>query len=640
MEVTTPSFLPDDIPPSSTFIQAVTQNPVEIPKGSGKSSVPISDAKNHEVHSAAGNKKSNNEGTNTQILQNKINIENTNISANTKEPNIFNLEDTSKESANLEVPLQLSTGKLENLEQTDSQEVKETSIPINDGKNVSTKGNQQFKNEGTNTTMIQDEIKIENVASLGQAKEESQNLEISQKLSTSTEKLEQIEKAEASEDKSKNFDNTIDNSKKPEQQDPLKTTHEASQPLGGIFSVFQSSQEVTNELEKDHLDTSEHNNNPETNILGVSKSQPDLDVPGSSDETVDPELNILNTRHLLSDDNNSKELDTEDVLRDPKFAIDGGSMKGIDIPKVKDSEVASENGNNVSDEDLSQISLDVKEIHKSDIEQKDVYEKQNMKKQNENYDKSENLEIPLQEKAMDIGRMSDDRLEQEILTLQDEAKEDSEAPKDEYPSKVVEENAGFFSRFMSWLGTGDSRKETELKTYSHPQSKAEENLENVWVNQAHEENSLEHCDANSQSYYNFNSDMFLYLVTSAISCIMFLFVYMAVDRSKKEAPLIARINKLEKELLVALKENELLQDKNGAIEVPEEVLEEFKHQLSEMQGTRDHMQLQVMELEMQVKKKDEQIESLEKELETSTEVGMELNRIISEMLDPTNGNDR
>nr|CAI5847887.1 unnamed protein product [Callosobruchus analis] len=644
--ITTPSILPDDIPPLSTFVEAITQNPVEIIKESKESSVPTSDGESHEDYSTISKKRSKNEATKTQILQDKSNSENTNHVEKIKEQDTFASQGKSKESQNIEVLVELLPSK--------KQEFKESSFPINHGKidDASTSGNQQFKNEGTNN-MLLNENNIGNVDSLGKSKEGSQNQEAPQQPVSLTEKLEhseQIDESKTYEVKSGNS-NDIESSKKSDpvstSQYQLKTTHEATQSSGRPFSIFQSSQEVLNEHEKTHLDVSEHSNNLDTNSLKASKIQLDLDdsksLDKSRDETVDSKLNILNTRHLLSNNNISKELDTEDVLSNTKFSVEDSSTKGIDvdISKIKDSQISSET-DNISDEDLSQILLDGKATHidKSNIEQESIYERQNIKKQNENYDSSENLKIPLQEKVMDIAKMSDDRVEQEILTLQDEAKEEAKIHRDEYPSKILEENSGFFTSFMWWFGAGESKKETHLKTYSHPQSNAKENLENGGLNQAHNEISLEQCDANSQSYYNFNSDMFLYLVTSAISCIMFLFVYMAVDRSKKEAPLIARINKLEKELLVALKENELLQDKNGAIEVPEEVLEEFKHQLSEMQGTRDHMQLQVMELEMQVKKKDEQIEGLEKELETSTEVGMELNRIISEMLDPTNGSDR
>ncbi|KAJ8918870.1 hypothetical protein NQ315_011162 [Exocentrus adspersus] len=147
---------------------------------------------------------------------------------------------------------------------------------------------------------------------------------------------------------------------------------------------------------------------------------------------------------------------------------------------------------------------------------------------------------------------------------------------------------------------------------------------------------------------NFNSDFFLLLVTTAGSVIVFLFIYMALDRHKREAPLVARINKLEKELLVTLKENEVLQETSTLVvpeveSVPSGIVEQLTQSLADAQLSHQILEQKVAYLETQLESKaalEEQIENLEKELETSTEVGMELNRIISEMLDPTNGSDR
>lgn len=55
--------------------------------------------------------------------------------------------------------------------------------------------------------------------------------------------------------------------------------------------------------------------------------------------------------------------------------------------------------------------------------------------------------------------------------------------------------------------------------------------------------------------------MFLYLTTTSLSVLILIFIWIALDKCRREAPLIARINKLEQQLLATTKENEALQEK-------------------------------------------------------------------------------
>ncbi|CAH2008704.1 unnamed protein product [Acanthoscelides obtectus] len=536
-----------------------------------------------------------------------------------------------------------------------SQESQVSNIPDKDHKSAevhSTLTDQESKNEGANT-VFPDEMNTKTIESKEKIEKSSTEGETTPgNVSPSIDKLEKLGEIENKEfTLDQNLNNKVDKSGEiihlvqiePETSQESQDTEEPPQlsPLGGLFIAFKSSHDVVKDLNDNTLDSSEskHVNEP-SNSFGsdtsdISHTTEDTYSHVNTDQTVGSGLSILGTRHLLSDDKSKQ--GSQEVLSDNKLAEENNDIESKDA----DTSTVNNDGTDViSSNNLSSKNEKETDKEKDDTEQNIPGMQENIKKENKNDHITENTKIPHQEKVMDIGKMGDNRVEQEILTLQDEVKEDSVTKSRDSSENLPEESSGFFVTFMSWFGMCDSKTETQLETYNHPQSKAEEILENACENQPHKDTNLDHCDANSYSYFNFNSDMFLYLVTSAISCIMFLVIYMAFDRSKKEAPLIARINKLEKELLVALKENEMLQDKNGATEVPEEVIEEFKNQLSEMQATRDHIKLQVMELEMQIKKKDEQIESLEKELETSTEVGMELNRIISEMLDPTNGNDR
>ncbi|KAL3270321.1 hypothetical protein HHI36_009372 [Cryptolaemus montrouzieri] len=126
---------------------------------------------------------------------------------------------------------------------------------------------------------------------------------------------------------------------------------------------------------------------------------------------------------------------------------------------------------------------------------------------------------------------------------------------------------------------------------------------------------------------NFGADFFLYLVTTAISVIIFMLGYLALDKSRREGPLIAKINKLEKEYLIAIREKEILAEEaeNG---IQKQDLVSSQEFLNLKQCYEDVVK---EKLEM-----EDQIQTLEKELENSTEVGLELNRMLSDILSSEN----
>ncbi|XP_066260466.1 transport and Golgi organization protein 1 isoform X2 [Euwallacea similis] len=133
----------------------------------------------------------------------------------------------------------------------------------------------------------------------------------------------------------------------------------------------------------------------------------------------------------------------------------------------------------------------------------------------------------------------------------------------------------------------------------------------------------------------FSSDLFLYLTTTSFSVLVLIFVWILVDKCRREGPLIARINKLEQQLLTTLKENDALHEKTTLFveektqlvveTVPNEVVNELNTKLSK-----------TIEEKLAL---EDQILALEKELDNSTEVGIELNKIISEMLNSGDGSE-
>ncbi|CAH0554555.1 unnamed protein product [Brassicogethes aeneus] len=137
-------------------------------------------------------------------------------------------------------------------------------------------------------------------------------------------------------------------------------------------------------------------------------------------------------------------------------------------------------------------------------------------------------------------------------------------------------------------------------------------------------------ESNDSRYFSFNGDVLIYLTTTAVSVIIFLFGYIAMDKSKRETPLIAKINKLEKQLLITMKEKEILEEQGCLVGTPVPIVDT---------GEIEALNRQIAELLNDKSLLEEQIQALEKELDTSTEVGMELNRIVSEMLNSTNGSE-
>ncbi|KAK5644722.1 hypothetical protein RI129_006022 [Pyrocoelia pectoralis] len=124
------------------------------------------------------------------------------------------------------------------------------------------------------------------------------------------------------------------------------------------------------------------------------------------------------------------------------------------------------------------------------------------------------------------------------------------------------------------------------------------------------------------------------LVITAVTIVIFLWGYAYIDKRGREGILIGKINDLQKQFLITQKENELLTNKltdiesefnEKSISISNEVVLNLQEELEKEQDSRSL-------LEMQVK-------VLEKELENSTEVGLELNRMLSQFLSSENGSE-
>nr|XP_036229829.1 transport and Golgi organization protein 1 isoform X1 [Bactrocera oleae]XP_036229835.1 transport and Golgi organization protein 1 isoform X1 [Bactrocera oleae] len=132
------------------------------------------------------------------------------------------------------------------------------------------------------------------------------------------------------------------------------------------------------------------------------------------------------------------------------------------------------------------------------------------------------------------------------------------------------------------------------------------------------------------------SELLACLATVAVTCLFFLFVYYCFCNSSREGELLARLNALERSLLATHKENAILK----------EDLMGTRNKLSSIEdnsfGSNDMVIALKQELEDELLEKrqlQDQVGSLEKELENAAEAGLELNKIVSELLNNQTGDE-
>ncbi|KYN31997.1 Transport and Golgi organization protein 1 [Trachymyrmex septentrionalis] len=125
----------------------------------------------------------------------------------------------------------------------------------------------------------------------------------------------------------------------------------------------------------------------------------------------------------------------------------------------------------------------------------------------------------------------------------------------------------------------------------------------------------------------------MYLCVTAFTTLAFTLGYYYIENIRRDGQLIARINDLEKELLVSTKECEVLCESLKSTKDKLHCIEDESFGSNEMvvslKADLEISQNAKMELE-------EQVTSLEKELENITEAGLEMERMLREMLSSNN----
>lgn len=132
------------------------------------------------------------------------------------------------------------------------------------------------------------------------------------------------------------------------------------------------------------------------------------------------------------------------------------------------------------------------------------------------------------------------------------------------------------------------------------------------------------------------SVVFVYSSITGLIVVLFLLGNRFVNNRRREQTLLSKLNIIERKLMTSGKECDLLKG----------TLVDTKHKLTSIEDNSFGSNEMVISLrhEVNTKSKDcavlrEQVQSLEMELETATEAGLELNKMVSELLNNQTGSD-
>ncbi|KAH8308012.1 hypothetical protein KR059_004399 [Drosophila kikkawai] len=133
-----------------------------------------------------------------------------------------------------------------------------------------------------------------------------------------------------------------------------------------------------------------------------------------------------------------------------------------------------------------------------------------------------------------------------------------------------------------------------------------------------------------------HSLLLLCVVIAAASSLFFIFAYYCFCNSSQEGALLSKLNHLERSLLASHKENHIIKHE----------LMTTRHKLASIEDNSFGSNDMVAELKKQLEKEvfekaklQEQVGSLERDLDNAAEAGLELNKMLSEVLSNQNGDE-
>lgn len=125
------------------------------------------------------------------------------------------------------------------------------------------------------------------------------------------------------------------------------------------------------------------------------------------------------------------------------------------------------------------------------------------------------------------------------------------------------------------------------------------------------------------------ADLVMFLIVTASTLLFFIFIHYCCANSRRESSLIAQLNTLERKLILSQKE----------CSVAKADLAETARKLNSIADKSFGADDMVKQYEAERNELLEQIASLEKELETAAEAGLELNKMVQELLSNQSGSD-
>ncbi|XP_065332144.1 transport and Golgi organization protein 1 isoform X1 [Cloeon dipterum] len=153
--------------------------------------------------------------------------------------------------------------------------------------------------------------------------------------------------------------------------------------------------------------------------------------------------------------------------------------------------------------------------------------------------------------------------------------------------------------------------------------------------QYHQQHHQAHSEASAIEWdVVASSGTILYLVVTAITVLLFTLGHYFIEKMRRDGALIAKINTLQRELLVSSKECLILKED---LETTKEKLTGIETTTSDSSGAILEIRAELSESQRLCQEQEEQIKTLESELEAATEAGLELNKMLSEFLSTQRG---
>lgn len=133
-----------------------------------------------------------------------------------------------------------------------------------------------------------------------------------------------------------------------------------------------------------------------------------------------------------------------------------------------------------------------------------------------------------------------------------------------------------------------------------------------------------------------HADLVIYLTVTAITCLVFILGHQCISNSRKDNALVSKLNIIERKLMTSEKECAVV--KNDLVETREKLVKIQDNSFGSNEMVIDlKEQLRIAEnIELELR---HQVTALEKELETAAEAGLELNKMVSELLNNQSGSD-